>query len=256
MCAIHSEKNESFNVIMNFDSKAHSYESAASIQHDLVKWGTEWMEDTLNGRTVLEMGAGTGTLTRHLVQRTPARLIATDAAPRMLTLGQKACPTADWQLMDAWQPRLSGFDRIYSSSLLQWAPEPEAILRRWRVCLNPGGQLLALLFVEETLPELQQLVPHLRTIVWHSRTKWETYLVKAGFRILRAEAQMQNYAFPSAVTLFKSLHHIGATQPWQLGSRALRQILRLYEERFTTGDAVHSTWTFYRVECLCEEIAG
>ena len=238
---------------MNFDSRAHRYEAAACIQHDLIQWGAGWIEADLHQRTVLELGAGVGALTRILVQRAPARLVAVDVSPKMIALGRQAHPSAEWQLMDAWEPQLSGFDRIYSSSLLQWAPQPEASLRRWHACLNPGGRLFVLLFIQETLPELQQLVPHLRPVLWRSRDEWETHLIKAGLNVLRSEVLSKVYTFPSAVSLFRSFHHIGATQPWRLGTRALRRTLRHYEERFAeAGGGVRSTWTFYRVECRRE----
>ncbi|MEZ4232335.1 MAG: class I SAM-dependent methyltransferase [Polyangiaceae bacterium] len=54
----------------------------------------------LRGRSVIEVGAGTGRVTRLLLQA-GARVVATEAAEGMLRLGKAQLPEASWFLADA-----------------------------------------------------------------------------------------------------------------------------------------------------------
>lgn len=233
---------------LNFNNKAHTYEASALIQRELADWGAQWLEPTLEGKTALEIGAGTGIFTRYLVGRSPS-LTATDIASRMVEQGRRTLPQINWQLADGWRIKRGPFDRLYSSSLLQWAKDPVKTLRCWRACLNPRGRLLVLLFIKESLSELHQIDLHLSPVKWRSQTEWETAFIKAGFTILRSEQTTKIYTFASALDLFKRLHSLGATERAQRNPIQLRSVLRNYDARFQTDKGIPSTWTFYRIEC-------
>ena len=233
---------------LNFNSKAHTYEASALIQRELADWGAQWLEPTLKNKTALEIGAGTGIFTQYLVERS-TNLTAIDIAPRMIEQGRRTLPQVNWQIADGWCIEPGSFDRLYSSSLLQWAKNPVEVLRHWRASLNSQGQLLVLLFIEESLSELRQIGPHLSPVQWRSRTEWETAFKKAGFVILRSEQKKRVYTFPSALALFRRLHSLGATEKMKRNPIQLRRVLRNYDARFQTDKGVTSTWTFFRIEC-------
>lgn len=232
---------------MNFNVKAVRYEAAASIQRALAAWGSQWLEPDLHNRTVLEIGAGTGVFTHYLIER-QAIVTATDIAPRMLMLGKLRFPQVNWQIMDGWCPSLGAFDRLYSASLLQWAEHPEALLRRWRACLNPGGRFLALFFIEESLSELSSLHPYLSPIQWRTQQEWKRCFAHAGLRVLRSERWQRVYTFASARALLRQLHDSGATTVPRIKTGRLRTLLRCYDSLFAVDGGVRSTWTFCRVE--------
>lgn len=99
---------------------------------------------------ILEIGCGTGFLTRALDQRLPqAQWLVTDLAPEMVGWC-RARPETDparqrFLVMDGERPCLApvtGFDLICSSLALQWFAEPAAALERLAALLAPGGWLV------------------------------------------------------------------------------------------------------------------
>jgi malonyl-CoA O-methyltransferase len=95
---------------------------------------------------ILEIGCGTGFLTRELPRRWPdAELVATDLSPRMVER------TADggwlggtFLAMDGEHPAFAErwFDLIVSSLAFQWFDDLAAALERIVALLKPGGSLL------------------------------------------------------------------------------------------------------------------
>ncbi len=235
---------------MRFNEQANAYNAHARIQRDLADWASAWLEPVVPpAATAVELGAGTGLFTQHVAKAVP-QLVATDVATRMVDAGRQDFPQIQWRVMDAWSPTPEPWDRIYSSALLQWAPDPEAVLSRWRNYLRPGGRMLHAFFVAPTLPELGRLGPDLVPLRWHPRRQWEQAFVKAGFHVERAETDTRPYVFNGGATeLLRALHGTGAVVANRASPGRLRQLLRRYDAECATAEGVVSTWTFFRIEC-------
>ena len=96
---------------------------------------------------MLELGCGTGLLTRRLLAVLPAdaSLLATDLSPRMIAEAQAAItdPRARFLVMDGEAPDQAGpFDLIVSSLAAQWFADLQGSLARLAALLAPGGHLL------------------------------------------------------------------------------------------------------------------
>ena len=95
---------------------------------------------------VLELGCGSGHLTRHLVAA-GHRVLATDASPAMLDLTRRNVPDADVQLLALPDDPVPGADAIVSvGHVLSYLPDEDAVNRALGAsarALRPGG-LLAL----------------------------------------------------------------------------------------------------------------
>lgn len=95
---------------------------------------------------ILEIGCGTGFLTRDIQVRWPgAELIVTDLSPEMLARTAKGALVAGTFLaMDGEAPPFEGewFDLILSNLAFQWFDDlPEALARQANL-LRPGGSLI------------------------------------------------------------------------------------------------------------------
>lgn len=95
---------------------------------------------------ILEIGCGTGLLTREIAARWPgADLTATDLSPRMLEAAASGGHVAArFVAMDGEAPVFSGahFDLILSSLTFQWFDNLECAIGRLVALLRPGGSLI------------------------------------------------------------------------------------------------------------------
>lgn len=234
---------------MRFDECAPSYEAHAHIQKKVAAWSADWLDDRASRLTALELGAGTGFFTKHLAQRGFASLRATDVSERMMAIGKQALPQIEWRVMDAWRPSSPRVDRLYSCSLLQWAPCPATTLRRWRSLLAPRGRLLATFFVHGTLQELFPQESCLCALQWRSNKQWLSVFADAGWTVLRTSSWRHKQHFASPVAALRSLHGTGAVGGGKTSPGELRRLLASYRaEHATARGEVPLTWSALRVE--------
>lgn len=95
---------------------------------------------------ILEIGCGTGLLTRDIQRRWPsAELVVTDLSPDMLARAAKGGLVAGTFLaMDGEAPVFEGewFDLILSSLAFQWFEQLEDAIARLTGLLRPGGSMI------------------------------------------------------------------------------------------------------------------
>lgn len=234
---------------MRFDEKAPAYEAAAQAQRILADWVAEWLEpDWPRELRALELGAGTGLLSRHLVER--GRLHALDASPRMLDQLSAKFPFVRCRLGNAFDLGEGSWDRLYSTAMLQWAPDPHLVFGNWRRSLAPGGRMLHGLFVAPSLSELSSLVPDTAAFDWRAASAWLEAARNSGLQVLRWECRPLVLRHRNAREFLRALHDTGTTPDRPLfGPGRLRQVLRDYDRGFPHPQGgVRASWTLLRFE--------
>lgn len=94
-------------------------------------------------RRVVDLGCGTGALTRVLAERWPsAEVVGVDHSPQMLAEAGAAPSRVRWLEADLrdWSPEQPP-DVIFSNATLQWVDDHEALIPRLLEALAPGGWL-------------------------------------------------------------------------------------------------------------------
>src|SRR3954453_11868002 len=98
----------------------------------------------LSARTVLELAAGTGVLTRELVRSGSCDVVATDLNPPMVRGGAANVPAATWLPADAMRlPFAAGrFDLVVCQFGVMFLPDKRKGFGQAHRVLSPGGTFL------------------------------------------------------------------------------------------------------------------
>ena len=198
--------------------------------------------------TVLELGAGTGALTRCLARGPGAApILATDVSPKMVERGRLAVPQAQWSVLDAFREPLPMAALQVSSGLLQWAEDPGAVIRRWKTYLAPGGRMFHAIPCEPCLAEWRSLVPE-SPVPWRNESEWLKTFERAGLQVTRSLNWTHTDTCSSALEMVRGFHRTGVTGRMRVGPARLRQALRAYDQKHGAANGVKLTWTWLAIE--------
>ncbi len=146
----------------SFSRAASTYQDAAVLQREISARMSERLAlIKLQPQHVLDMGAGTGNDTEHLLSRYPkAKIIAMDFALPMLKYARKRGswrrrPRAVCADMEHLPFADNSLDLVYSNLAMQWVNAPEQLFRECMRVIKPGGLLMFSTFGPDTLQELR-----------------------------------------------------------------------------------------------------
>lgn len=150
----------------HFDRRAAEYDEYARVQavmaNHLIGNLSEWEGEPVPKR-ILEIGCGTGNLTKRLAARYPeARMTGLDFSGNMIREAKTRLSSAaegtniEWIEADAeeWVRTATGaYDLIVSNATIQWFQEPVSTLSAYCKLVRPGGRLCIATFGSRTFEE-------------------------------------------------------------------------------------------------------
>jgi malonyl-CoA O-methyltransferase len=241
-----------------FDRASAGYDAAATLQERVRKELLSRLDEfELAPSTVLDLGAGTGHGTRALKQRFPKSLVvAADIAPGML---ERARTQSRWLRRferigaDAYALpfRDGAFDLVFSSLMLQWCDDLDAVFAELHRVLAPGGLLLFSTFGPGTLAELREAwsasdgsnhVNHFFDAHALGTALMQAQLSEPVLDVDRIVAR-----YPDAMTLMRELKAIGAHNVTAgrarglTGRKRLERMVSAYETLRHDG-SLPATW--------------
>ena len=252
---------------MRFDVCAHTYDEHAGPQRFFAERVARFI-GARQAEKILELGAGTGALTRWLAgarSSSSARLVssidahaelelcapilATDASPTMVRRGGIAVPQVQWSVLNAFKQPLPVTALQVSSGLLHWANDPAATLARWKTFLPPGGRMVHAIPCEPCLAEWRAFVPE-SPVPWRSEAEWLKIFERAGLRVIRSQSWTHAAVCDSALAMVRGFHRTGVTGRVRVGPARLRQALRYYDAIHRVAGGVKATWAWLAVEAV------
>lgn len=145
-------------VTRRFSAAADTYDAHADIQRKVVLRLADFLDKACEPKRVLEVGCGSGQLTRVLVERYPlARIQAVDISARMVHVSRNTFgDRVQFTVRDASQLEARPcYDLVASSSSLHWMAPIDKTVQRLADLLAPGGRFIAAVMLNRTLGELR-----------------------------------------------------------------------------------------------------
>ncbi len=254
-----SAVNHSAGIARRFGAAAGTYHDRALVQARVAGRLMQFLPASVAGRNILEIGCGTGLLTRLLVERFPTSMIdALDVADTMVAEARrrlKMFPQIHWHTSDALHfPCSKKYDLVISNCSLHWMPALDDALAHLRSCLELGGYLAFSLILDGTLPELHECrlrVASDKKPQGRLPTFEETrqHLLQSGCSILLEREDTETESFASASDFLSSIHDRGLTagavsrSAMPLNRKELRELAEEYNRRYQSdGHGVVATY--------------
>ena len=247
-------------VAQSFSKAASHYDSVAHLQMQMGQALLQRLPSDRSFSRALDIGCGTGQVTRHLTQMADV-VTALDFAPGMLQFAREhhgdviaefVCADADDLPFDA-----GSFDLVFSNFVLQWCESLSALMCRLHDVLLPGGLLAFSLPGERTLWELKQSwrqadAQHVHVNQFPSLLAVEHSVKQAGFSLLMAERQQQTLYYPSVRALTHELKTLGAHNVNEgrsthlTGKQTMARFIDRYES-LRTAHGLPATWDIVQI---------
>jgi malonyl-CoA O-methyltransferase len=202
-----------------FGAAAGTYESAAQVQIRAADRLVELVDGLgLPAQpTVMEVGCGTGVLTRRLLPKLGGDWLVTDLSPAMVETAQAGltAPKVVFRTMDGEHPDVPTglFDLVVSNLAAQWFHDLGRALNRLLACLSPGGTLALSTLGAGSFAQWR--MAHERLGLTAGTPPYPTAaelsaLLPTGARIISETIEISH---PDAHAFLDSLRRIGATVP-------------------------------------------
>jgi malonyl-CoA O-methyltransferase len=246
-----------------FDRASAGYDAAAALQEGVRnELLGRLAELPVQPRAVLDLGAGTGHASRALKRRYPQALVAAvDIAPGML---ERAREQSRWLRRferiraDAYALpfRDAAFDLVFSSLMLQWCDDLDAVFAEIARVIAPGGLLLFSTFGPGTLAELREAWDASETASERASSHVNHFfdphalgsaLMHAGFAEPVLDVDRIVLRYPDTMALMRELKAMGAHNVTRgrarglTGRRRLAAMSEAYEALRRDG-SLPATW--------------
>lgn len=244
-------------VASRFNRSAETYDDHCRVQRLMAERLMVALERVAAPARILELGCGTGHLTRLLASRFPAsQVVALDFAARMVEVARRRVPSrlVELEVADAETAAFApeSFDLIVSNATIQWFDTPAETLARLAAALRPGGLMLHSTFGPGTFAELRSVLRS-HGLPLRPEEGWISMLVNSGLRPGSCTGGSATVSYPSAAAFLGELRATGAT--WRpnppdelpLAPGLLRAALARYDARFATSEGVPVTYELLEV---------
>jgi malonyl-CoA O-methyltransferase len=249
-----------------FDRASTSYDAAAALQERVRNELVGRLGDLkLSPKSILDLGAGTGHSSRALKRRFPDSLVvAVDIAAGMLELAKhqsRWLRRFERVRADAYTLpfRDASFDLVFSSLMLQWCDDLDAVFAELARVLRPGGALVFSTFGPDTLLELRESwsvsdAPGNHVNHFFDVPSLGSALMHAGLAEPVLDVDRIVTGYDDVLTLMRELKAIGAHNVTRgrarglTGRRRLAAMTQAYEALRRDGK-LPATWEVVNVVC-------
>ncbi|MBI1921010.1 MAG: methyltransferase domain-containing protein [Geobacter sp.] len=127
----------------DFSAVASRYEQTSTVQKSAAEVLLQLMQIG-EGDDVLDLGCGTGHITRTIREVTSGRVVGADPSPGMISEAEKGSKVGDVIFIVRPAEELDfreEFDVVFCNSAFQWFRDPRRALKSCQSALRPGGRI-------------------------------------------------------------------------------------------------------------------
>lgn len=241
----------SYSPTQRFSSAAHKYNDSSFVQRQVALRLYDFFPPFVSQMPLLEVGCGTGHLTRLISERNPqVHLDAIDISEAMVSVARRVCTAhknISFRVADVFN--YTGdkpYGMIVSSSALHWTHSLGECFKHLASMLLDNGHLACAIMIKGTLEELHEsrrrVAPHkLPLSELPSAEQLLTDIGKAGFEILNTSEDSIEEQYVSSAAFLRSIHDQGVTggmfsrSATPLTRGELQRLNLDYEKHYGTG---------------------
>lgn len=233
-----------------FDRARNTYAKTAKVQSEAARRCAVQVPEG-DYSDIIEIGAGGGVLTRHVVKRcSHSRYVAVDISPQMLAQVDKTILSnpdlivADGECINLPQ---ESFDLLVSSSTMQWYHSPEVSIHDNLKLLKHGGYFSLAIYVEGTYAEFaeaSEVSGFGSMLPMRSPNYFIEILQDANLTALEWEQETHTSYYPTVSELLRVHRSTGATASSgdkQPSKSAYKEFIDYFEKNFRVPEGVRST---------------
>ena len=234
-------------IIQSFSSAAEGYEAAAEVQRECAKRLARSIEpwrEMIPPGPLLELGCGTGYLSRKLVDLFPDRpLTITDISSTMLERCKQSVKPAGaeqcrFEVMDAdnLPETEQQWAMITHNFVAQWFQDPAFVMEQHLAACKPGGLMVAAFPGNESFPEWKKVCK--QADIPYTGNELPN-VEELGVKLSLGPCQIDFYEdtitqkFDSAIDFFRSIKGVGAAtnrSEKKLSAAQFRRLISHWEE--------------------------
>jgi malonyl-CoA O-methyltransferase len=242
-----SEPDFEQRIIESFSKHVKTYDRHAQLQRSMAERLAALIPNPFPQK-ILEIGCGTGVFTRHLLARSPSTIILNDIAPLMidhLKNHMEVPPNSKTLVGNAERIKIPRVKLIAGNAVFQWFQNPQNTLERFNSALDKEGFLAFSTFGPKTLEEFRRSAKFQGPTHLLSQRRWKTLLTHADFELQTIQTETRQIFFQNTQSLIKNLQQIGAAPLRILKSGELRQLIRDYDEEYSSPQGVYTNWELF-----------
>ncbi len=198
------------NIKKQFEKSMSDYDKNAVVQ-DLTasKLVIELLKVSSDFENVLELGSGTGLLTKRLVKSIKYKnFYANDLVEKSKMYVQKFVPEVNFICGNALKVKTAKkMDLIVSNAMFQWFENFEKAVEILKTNLKPDGVLAFTTFAPSNFKEVTEITG--LTLKYKSKEELENTLKNKGFEILYSEGFYEEMNFKTPLELLAHMKHTG-----------------------------------------------
>ena len=248
-----------------FSRSAQNYADDALVQRNIAEQLAQQVTVLPVTGQIIDLGCGTGYLTR-LLKQPQQRWLCVDLADGMLKhaykLNQQKDHTRDCVYlqgdMEALPINAHSIDTVVSSMALQWAQSPQQVCTELKRTLKPHGQAYLAILRHDALPELRQgwqsIGQSQRVNQFATRQQWLSAAHCAGLKTASVEQHNFVTEHKNIRALLHTIRGIGAGVTCSPQSRLrrndLQRLQHWWQQNFACGDELQLTYNvdFYHFQ--------